>query len=472
MMTLHEYIVEAANSTAKFDHACSSIDDLFAAKPEFFSILGEDITRNILNDITSNYSGIDIDHKYIYTTGNKNYIKIPYIFNEAVINTFNKQVYRDLGIIYSRTGNLKIKVYKKIGQKAEIELLETGEGSLKTVNTRDQEVATCQIWNSFSTLGIDSKIYTKEDINSIMKDNMESSVDFDKAWAQSITKQIYAIKNYLNNIGITDISRYKAERYGGDSKVSNWIVSKYYKLFISSYTKAVEGQKDNYDPTDIILFDTDYSEQIINTLKNLSQYKDVFEAKKVFTNTFYTDQTSELKDKLIGISLKKIGNNSSGRFDVFNTGETNSIDVSSFTLHNNFDMNGKIICHGKFNILNIDTSDIDGKINRDINNSYLVLCYRSFGGSQTAIDIKLSNETGKDIGPSLGKIPVSDWTKYLTNGVKPGDIPQGRAIIKKYIETQVNTSPQTNKKIINILNIMIQDGLKIGPNCFPYVLIH
>lgn len=500
MRHLLDFIVESSirnifEASAKFDHAVNSADDLFKLDIPFVHAINKLNIKNevieLLNDILGSYNGINIENKLIYTTGKESIIKIPYAYRDtikAVIKNHKTFTLKDVGLN---------KIFVLYNKK---EILETGSGSLKTVNTRDQEVGTCLVWNYFiETLkGIDNFEIKKEDVNNIMKDIMESSISFNDEWAHSFTQQILCIKSYLSQINEDNESflNYRCERYGGDKSFksdesnpdSGWYISTLYEKFIAKYVAEITGKKDNYDPTDIIIYNINKKNEIIETLKALIDIKDILEAKKRFIQIFYgfNDHTEQENDNefvkkykekigenaLIGLSLKKISSEK-GSFQVFNIAKSTSPNkVTDIVKADNVEKNGKIIVKGHF--IFADENN-DGKIDETEEScNYCALTYRSFGtqknGSENiGMDVIMTDANGKQKGPSLGKVPVRDWKNRIFEKIgetAPSNVVEGRKLLAKYVK---EISEEKQKEDFTFL---IQEAIKVGPNCFPFVIIH
>jgi len=488
MKHLQEYIVENIvnifEASAKFDKAVNTIDELENAKQKIFTQYDNhgELVKQFLNDILSSYNGIEIENKLIYTDGNVNYIKIPYAYKDTIIKviTNNEQYKNTFTLINTGLNKIIVKLNKK-------EVLETGSGSLKTVNTRDQEVATCVIWNNFveSLNGVKNneiEEYTKEDINNIMNDIKESSVDFDKGWVYSLNKQILCIKNYLEKIG-ENPTDYYAERYGGDNRSfsDKWKVSKSYEKFISTYIKYLSNtsggiavKKDNYDPTDIIIYKKEIENELKEYFDNLTTYTDISSAKENFINDIYLNSNKfNVSHPFIGLSLKKISDEN-GNYQIFNVGKSESpnevYEIVKFPNVNN----GKIVVGGNFIFGHITyTEDEKLKMKDKVSSHYCTITFRQFGTQKNGqpnigMDVTMSDINGKIDGPSLGKVPVRDWALTIFDGKKPTNIKEGRELLMKYFEDNKDNI----EKIKNDLTFLIQEAIKVGPNCLPFVLIH
>lgn len=458
MKNLYDYIMEAAknfDSSTAFNHQCDDFDELLNnSKSLIINKLG--ITKEVkkLCDNITSRAGFEMDNKFIYAL-NKPYFKIPYAYKDTVIQVLNEPDWSNK-FTYNVSGNkVKVSYNKK-------EIFETGSGSVGRVSTDQQESATCLVWNKYiETLENEDgwDVTNKENVKELVKDITEG---FDSEWITSFTKQVLAISAYLNQKGQKS-EMYKACRYGFD------VVGKAYRDYIQKYTNILGGQKDNFDPADIILYKTTNEGEIISILRSLrnmvSDENTAAESKNEYIEQLFKPGL------LVGISLKKISaNNPTGNYEVFNIGEQSSIcKVNKYDIVKNTKGSQlQVICNGSFDFNHTTTETGGEKINIDPvgKESKVILTMRSFGDNRTGMDVTVS--VGRKKAPALGKCPVREWKKMFDLDVR--DTKASLQECLKAMEAWLNSN--NKQTTITGLDILIKAAIKAGPNCFPFVLIH
>lgn len=247
----------------------------------------------------------------------------------------------------------------------------------KLVSTRDQEVTTCLLWNYLvENKKLETFInteYNKLDIdeyinNSTLDNNNEhyeiNIKGFDPSWKKSFYYQIQSIYNFLNLYEKIsgNINDFRMERYDGDDLIKNWNISKKYANVIKEYTSKLKnfgGSKDNWDPTDVILYNSKYISTLdsyFNSLQslakkiNVSSYHNIDEivdsGYRNFRMNFlrlYMDNKDDEQDirnniqegNFFGLSLKKLSNKSNieyfnfPAYDADNNVKISGIDISN-----------------------------------------------------------------------------------------------------------------------------------------------
>ena len=159
--------------------------------------------------------------------------------------------------------------------------------------------------------------------------------------------------------------------------------------------------------------------------------------------------------KLYGISLKKC--EGKGTAEIFNIGQKTSeqaleiIKVEDYGKQNNSKANQcQLLVTGDFNFTGLSDPK-DPK--KHIHTKQILVTLRSFRKAN-GMDVKELS------GPAIGKIPVRMWTKELEVAEK--DLDQA---IKKFSE-------YTGEEKRKGLTELIIGGMKNGPWCLPFVLIH
>lgn len=342
----------------------------------------------------------------------------------------------------------------------------TGTGSIGRVTTAAQELATCVVWNAFveeikMANGFNFALGKANDIKEIIA---ELSGDFDSGWIASFKEQILCIKGFLESQGIywDEMVQYRACRYGGadykddDDAAMRSKTGKAHEKFVNAYMDMIKRltgdtrvQKDNFDPSDILIYKP--HEGVLQTFERLAEQcktaesseKILEEYRKMFANK-----------ELFGISLKKC--TGTGKFEIFNiSSKTANQAVKITSVSNNKKATSKaqgaeLLVEGNFNLAGVSDPEHPEK---DIQTRKVIVSLRSFGKSN-AMDVK------EEKGPAIGKVPVRMWTKEL--GCQEKDLDRAVEIFETY----------TDKSKWKALSSLIAGGMKNGPWCLPFVLIH
>lgn len=343
----------------------------------------------------------------------------------------------------------------------------TGSGSIGRVTTAAQELATCVVWNAFVEeirlgSGQAFKLGKAADIKELIG---ELSADFDAAWVDSFKQQILCIWDFLQSRGLywDDIKQYRACRYGGadyiddeNDKAMRCKTGKAHEKFVNAYMDMVKRltgdkrvQKDNFDPSDILIYKP--GEGVLQEFERLANECKTAESSEDILNAY---RTMFANNTLFGISLKKCSGK--GTYEIFNiSSKTSEQAVKITSVTNNKKETSKaqgaeLLVKGNFNLAGV--SDPDHPEN-DIQSREVIISLRSFGKSN-AMDVKEAK------GPAIGKVPVRMWTKELK--VDEDDLVTAVNIFETY----------TDKKYWKALSALIAGGMKNGPWCLPFVLIH
>ena len=438
MLSLTDYLIESLileASETKFEYFESTFKDLIQKRPDLSAAQFEDFFTEYFDKVMQK-ANMDIEEVFIYAPKEK-WFKIPYSFLQAIVEV--SKSYENLKLTFK--GSKKCEVRIESNNKY-IKIFETGSGSIGRVNTSTQEQATCVVYNAYvdamksnGEFNVDDKAFIKE----LLKDLFTG---FDSGWLKTFGSQCTHISNYLTSIGCNPLD-YRLTRYD-DGKVG-----KAYKEFVQSYTRTLEGQKDNFDPSDVLVYKESAADDIVGILKSYNVTIDNYKECK-------TDYINDLwNTKLLqGISLKKLSPKSS-RYDLFNVGGVNRIEkVNSFEVKTT-PTQVTVVCTGKFDLHNLTDGEGD-PLNKE--NSIKVVM-RSFGGGQTAVDCTLEK------GPSLGKCPARFWRKLINT--KPNDD------LTVHVEKFADWLSNNNENIVkNGLADIIKYSIKEGGDCFPFILIH
>lgn len=343
----------------------------------------------------------------------------------------------------------------------------TGTGSIGRVSTAAQELATCVVWNAFveeikMADGFKFKLGRANDIKAVVSD---LSTDFDASWISSFKEQIICIWDFLQSRGLSweEISKYRACRYGGadyidsdDDKAMRCKTGKAHEKFVNAYMgmiKRLTGdkrvQKDNFDPSDILIYMP--HEGVLQKFEELANECKTAESSELILEEYRKMFTDKI---LFGISLKKCAG--VGKYELFNiSSKTANQAVKITSVSNNKKETSKAHCaellvRGNFNLAGVSDPKYPEK---DIQEREVIVSLRSFGNSN-AMDVKEAK------GPAIGKVPVRMWTKELQ--VDESDLDGAITKFEQYI----------NKKHWPALAQLIAGGMKNGPWCLPFVLIH
>lgn len=345
------------------------------------------------------------------------------------------RIYSDLLMGSEKIGNIKIK---------------PGNGSIGKIKTADQEQATCLVWNAMvddaREDGFD--ITNAENITEIVS---SLGTKFPKSWINAFSQQCIALSNFIEkNLKGKEPKMYKACRYG-----DNTPVGRLYATFVSKYINACEPgvtriPKDNYDPSDIILYTNEAEAALSKLISKVSKIQDSTQINTMFREMLFNPYI------VVGVSLKKTGK--TGKAEFFNIGGgTEVAKVRSITVDTHNPKSTKVIATGRFNFSGITDPNADPEDGDTIKESAIALELRSFG-DYPAMDCKSAN------GPSLGKVPVRKWSKEI-----------GECKPENLLELCKNFADLCNKQdkaAFEMVQKFIQWGIKNGPWCLPFVLVH
>lgn len=450
MKNLYDYIVEASTNTA-FANATTDWDELLgkAKKLNITKYKIADEVKKMIDEIFSDYNDPD-EQNLIYAIAASSF-KIPYAYTDSVVKIVGKPEYSKTYSYKMAGGNKVVVSYRNKP------IFETGSGSIGKVSTADQETATTLVWNAYveeikSNPGFE---LSKDTVKEIVK---ELAAGFDNGWITTFIKQVSVLTDYLKAEGL-DPLEYKMFRYGDNG------IGKVYAKYIQAYTTALEGQKDNFDPADDILYKADAEGQIEGILSSLAgQCTEMDSA--IATKNEFVEQLFNQK-LLLGISLKKIAGNKLGEIEKFNIVGNEKIEkVDSFE----YKPSGAglvVNCWGTFNLAGLtQPADNDADKIKDVKDrGYICVTMRTFGGGTVGIDVTMKEPKGPK-SPSLGKCPVRIWKAALGLGKEAVDIDTARAAFEEMLKSK--QTKNTNIKLAEI----IAAAVKEGPSCFPFVLLH
>lgn len=503
MISLYKYILENVDLVVEaFDQGADDFKSMIKAHP---GLNAKDYKRevNLLLNRLKTY--IDGKCKNMFTFDRSlKHFNINRIYTGALSDMFSKKCneeekqtssdrveYRLKDEIIMRSKSLKRFRLVKTSNSMNVYIdkkfiFKIGNGSVNRIKTADQENGTCIVWNRYINIlnNIDAKESVKMDVKfveSILK-------GFPYDWMDSFSTQIATIYNFLKNEGETP-EEYMMVRYGGnmkdlnklvrDNKIDDEATAKTLEMVGKAYADAIkayvnnfpDSQKDNFDPSDVILYKvSDVNNTIIQKLEYITKAfastdeERVKKAKQSFIDELFKTHS------MFGISLKKVSSYRAPQCDLFNINydETSSnIEVTGNTGVQESGTGLKIICSGNFKFSGVTSADSNEKESGEntggVKESKISINMRTFGGS-IGIDCCVVN--GSHTEPALGKCPVTHWRKEL--GVtKNSDLDTcKKALIKKM--GSFKKQDQQNKFLENI----IRYAAKEGPACFPFILIH
>lgn len=378
----------------------------------------------------------------------------------------------------------------------------------KTISTRDQETATCSVWNWFNGMKADgSPIDPDVDTGDKPKDlydeggltpagittlngALDSGKRFDKGWINTFNLQVEAIVNTLDSFDGVDKTKYVAARVG--NKHSKVEIA--YTKFLDTYASLMgrlndtSTQKDSYCTTDIILYNAEKASEIISALE---------EATGNITEDTWEEGAQQFRDLvksnlIIGLSLKKLTKDCI--VDKFNYDGPKQITTSAVELEYK-GPNGRTInyslhikCKGNYGLKYYGEDD-NGKPVAKEGLKEMVVVFRSFGDFQMAMEIKASERS-----ISLGKVSIALWTKaykgvcdYIYKNKKKTGATNFKEIYKEAgIPEEFNPNDRPALQYSKLcaflgarifkdpsqVNKLIRAGIKSGTLSLPFVLMH
>lgn len=439
-----DYILEAEGTKTKFDNSTSTFDDLIDKNPELNACKNSKIVNELLEDIIS-YAQYRPKELFIYAS-KSSYFKIPYAYYEALLHFMKDAKYKNI-FKFKEVSSKKIQVsFVKGGP-----IFETGSGSISRVSTEQQESATCVVWNAYVDTLRKNEVFDTSNIEFIRSLVKELTDKFDEEWITTFGKQCVAITSYLKKIGCNPTD-YKMCRYGEEESSNK--VSNAYSQFVANYIKKIGGQKDNFDPSDVLIY---LEKEENNIIKLLNEYtKDPINKKSEYLNNIFE------KKLLQGISLKKIVGTKQAKYSKYNTGDQNEARIGKVHSYNVIPTSGNnvIICaEGNFKF--DDITDSEGNEIETTNSVKITL--RTFGNDTVGMDVCINEKKS----PSLGKCPARIWREVI--GLNPNKTHD----INKCIDALNAFIKNNNEELIKEkLKHIIASAVKEGPACFPFILLH
>lgn len=417
------------------------------------------------------FDGVDEGDKIVFCGTIEKDFKIPRYLATAVQNS-KLPDFIELHDFKGTDGSICIK-YTENNREKVGKIAQMGNGSYGRVTTREQEMATCLAWNAL-IMEVDnikdydgrtkkSIIDSPKELKQLVSELGENICNGD--WIKSIQFQIGAIQRFLKSRGL-NWTDYRMCRYGHEDYISKSgvpmesYVGAAHEKFVKAYMDLIarqddennqKVQKDNFDPSDVILYKRNNINSIVKKFGEMSSA-----AKSATTSESILELYRKMyaDNELFGISLKKMA--SGGSYQVFNiskqTADSN-IKIESVTNNKKSTSNAhqaELAITGKFNLSGVSDPD-DPEYNLITNK--VIATVRSFGDSN-GMDIK------EESGPAIGKVPVRIWTKALN--VNANDLDAAIAEFEKW----------TVEEKWPALAEIVAAGMKNGPWCLPFILIH
>jgi hypothetical protein len=469
--------------------------------------------------------------QFINSEENKNIKSVHFI------SSFNK-LHELCQKINDKTLNFNLGLYKVIWTK-----IDKSSFVPLRIYTADQELGTCVLFNSLKSYKDE---ITKDVIINILNSKSSDYPRFsnlvkDTNWIKSYVYQLKSIEELIKSNG-KDQSVYTMVRFGDklhDVLNVDYDIPPKVKKFITDYSKSVNSyasqydiimgmddseynkngsNKDNYDPSDVLLIHNDIDELGNYNFKDNGDY-----GSKTGVEGFKKKLCELCKDgKYFGISLKQLSNK--GKIETYNLIDEN-VSLSNIELENIGSTNNPLyyndakdgggnsislyftgkITKGDDTLINNDPDKPKNAEELSINRYKLSL--RTFG-RYIGIDIALSDH-GKSGKISLGKSSKTVWCdgvfnelnkylgednlilfnkykkdlslsehssklSYINKDLDPSNknkIDYFKYLFKVFVNEK-NNWKNIFKNINNPIVYIANSALKFGPRCLPYTIIH
>jgi hypothetical protein len=509
------------------DNGLKSINDLLKIGDDktYFYYKLFNITFNVAQkkSVEIKYNGDTIKLNNFINKKNKQFIKNKDIKSVHFISDFN-----ELDNLCKEINNNNLDynfgLYKVIWTKID----KSSFISLR-IYTEDQELGTCVLFNRLKSYT--DKITRDVIINTLNKYPKFNNLVKDEIWIKSYVYQLKSIEQLIKSKGKNRLD-YTMVRFGDkvhDVLHVDYDIPKNVEKFIIDYSKSVKSyanqydnimgindseynkngsNKDNYDPSDVLLIHNNINEFDIYNFKDNKHNKESVEEFKQKLCELYND------GKYFGLSLKQLSHK--GQIETYNLINEN-VSLSNIKLENIGTTNNPIYYNdskdGNGNTISLYftakiSKNADININDDPDNpdkteelsvNRYELSLRTFGG-YIGMDIALSDH-GKSSKISLGKSSKNVWcdgifdklNKYIGDDnlsvfnkykgdlkesyikdLDPNDITQidyFKFLFKVFVNEKDNWK-NIFKHINNPIAYIANSALKFGPRCLPYTIIH
>lgn len=340
------------------------------------------------------------------------------------------------------------------------------------IDTRDQELATCIVFNA---LAHDQNQTLDE--ATIRRFLIEMEVDFPKDWIISFSKQVQKLVDVLG-----DISEYRMARYGGYKQGKKYEkyndpVCKAYEKMIQSYTKFhTHSKKDNWDPTDVILYKAGSAGELVTEFSSMEvtefedRVKGAAQCEEIMSYLKNTIYSAPIGNRIfMGLSLKKLNPKSNPSFELYNMEEGDRINVTGFDQDSNrkskkegnvfiTNQSSCVVLDGQYrfeNMMDENGNEVDFKSHK------ITLTLRTFGHGIIGMDVNLES------GPPIGKVSTQVWKPILAKKTNKRMMENEFKFWQSGFINFMNDNPD-----FKLINEMVQSGAKNGPRCLPFVMLH
>ena len=485
---LTEYIVEAFN-------LFGFIDQLSKKEYPRLNIFRTELERDVYDIIQAIVKVYGSDEPRIILDKTNRLFKIPRKYEQLLPS----------GEVYLPSGNYvefiktdkDVKVYWVAATiKKRVEICRLGNGS--RVNTASQEQGTVVLWNEFvrsaETLESDLEANDYEFIKVNLKELSKDLIQ-DTSWLKSYKAQLIALVHFLEKKGLNPLD-YRAFRYSETNEIYPGVtkVSNAYKKFQDIYKTQIKKQydhevvsRDNFNPTDIILFKI--GEDVISDIDKLTDLaSQLGKENSSLASLYELYQNLYKKNILFGVSLKKI-DTGTGKVEPFNINKddpsSHTVEIKKVHMQSEDKKRNQLRfqCTGTFNFSGtVDPRTVDTNPT-DLETKTIDLCLRDYGGARGAgLDARFGKEA------ILGKVPryklvhwlnpshnthtnaflESFWQRFANVSLK--EIQESDEVYKRAIETAEQNLNQDSVK--KELESLVASAIKNGPWCLPFVLSH
>lgn len=153
-------------------------------------------------------------------------------------------------------------------------------GQIHKLQTKDHESLCCVVFNNYT-----NTLKTKPDFivdlewleNMCVSKSRSLNININDKWTKSIALTDLCIINHLKGLG-ADLSNFRMERMRGHQRGQAMAIK--YDEFVKQYTSAIgESNPNSVDPSDVIIYDTRYVQELEEIMRGLYLYSSLDPAK-------------------------------------------------------------------------------------------------------------------------------------------------------------------------------------------------
>lgn len=148
-------------------------------------------------------------------------------------------------------------------------------GQVHKLQTKDHESLCCVVFNNYTeTLKINSNFLPDLEWleGMCMLKSRSLNININDKWTRSIALTDLCIIDYLRELG-TDLSNFRMERMHGHQRGQTMAIE--YDDLVKQYVKTIgESNQNSVDPSDVIIYDTRYIEELKNIMGEISSCTD------------------------------------------------------------------------------------------------------------------------------------------------------------------------------------------------------